>query len=297
MNWFFFSLLGASSLAITGVIDKLILEKYVQNSHAYLVALIFLQQALAACIFLTMGSGFVYPHSLYAIVVGVIQIAYWAAYLRALKVEETSRIAALVYVYPVFVFPAAFFFLDEILSPKDYIGGLFLVISGLLISYRPSTKGRSLIFSPALRYMLLFWIFYATYSISAKLLLSFMDGWHLMIWLSLGNLIAVLPFLITKSVRSEICGYVQRGGSFFSALLAEEIFSFLGRGALIFAYAVGSVALVSSVAALQPFFTLVYVAALSLLMPGLLKEEMDRRTLSLKLIAVFMIVIGIYLIS
>ena len=251
MNWFLFSLLGASSLAVTGVIDKLILEKYVKNSHAYLVALIFLQQVLAASIFLIVGPGFVYPHSLYAIAVGVVQIAYWAAYLRALKVEETSRIAALVYVYPVFVFPAAFF-------------------------------------------MLLFWIFYASYSISAKLLLSFMDGWHLMIWLSLGNLMAVLPFLLTEAVRSEICGYVQRGGSFFSNLLAEEIFSFLGRGALIFAYAVGSVALVSSVAALQPFFTLVYVGALSILMPGLLK---DRRTLSLKLIAVFMIVIGIYLIS
>ena len=297
MNWFLFSLLGASSLAVTGVIDKLILEKYVQNSHAYLVALIFLQQALAASIFLIVGPGFVYPYSLYAIAVGVVQIAYWAAYLRALKVEETSRIAALVYVYPVFVFPAAFFLLDEILGPKDYIGGLFLVLSGLLISYRPSTTGRSLIFSPAIKYMLLFWIFYATYSISAKFLLSFMDGWHLMIWLSLGNLIAVLPFLLTKAVRSEIYGYVQRGRSIFSALLAEEFFSFLGRGALIFAYAVGSVALVSSVAALQPFFTLVYVGALSILMPGLLKEEMDRRTLSLKLIAVFMIVIGIYLIS
>jgi hypothetical protein len=170
-------------------------------------------------------------------------------------------------------------------------------MSGLLISYKPPIKSGSLIFSPALRYMLLFWIFYATYSISAKLLLSFMDEWHLIMWLSLGNLIAVQPFLLKKAVRSEICGYLQKGRSFFSALLAEEIFSFLGRGALIFAYAVGSVALVSSVAAMQPLFTLVYVVALSIFIPGLLKEELDHRTLFLKLIAVCMIVIGIYLIS
>ncbi|MCX6675931.1 MAG: hypothetical protein NTW84_05900, partial [Methanothrix sp.] len=83
----------------------------------------------------------------------------------------------------------------------------------------------------------------------------------------------------------------------FSALMAEEFFSFLGRGALIFAYSVGSVALVSSVAALQPFITLVYVLILGIFVPGIIKEETDRKTLSLKLIAVLFIIIGVYLIS
>jgi uncharacterized membrane protein len=297
VDWLLFSLLGAASLAVTGVIDKFILEKYVQNSHTYLIALIVLQQAFAACIFLIMGSGFVFPQSIYAIAVGVIQIAYWAAYLRALKVEETSRIAALVYVYPVFVYPAAFFFLGETLSPRDFVGGLLLVISGLLVSYRPAVKGSSLILSPALKYMLLFWVFYATYSVSAKFLLSFMDEWHLMIWLSLGNLIAVQPFLLSKEVRAETHRYLQSGRLFFSALMVEETFSFFGRGALIFAYAVGSVALVSSVAALQPLLTLVYVLALSIFIPGVLVEELDPRTIYLKLVAVFLIVVGVYLVS
>jgi drug/metabolite transporter (DMT)-like permease len=112
---------------------------------------------------------------------------YWAAYLRALKVEETSRIAALVYVYPVFVFPAAFLFLGEALSLKDYVGGFFLILSALLVSYRPQARGSSLMLSPALKYMFLFWIFYATYSIAAKYLLSYMDEWHLMLWLSFGK--------------------------------------------------------------------------------------------------------------
>jgi hypothetical protein len=60
VDWFLFSVLGAASLAVTGVIDKFILEKYVQNSHAYLIALIVLQQAFAAGIFLIVGSGFVF---------------------------------------------------------------------------------------------------------------------------------------------------------------------------------------------------------------------------------------------
>jgi hypothetical protein len=80
-------------------------------------------------------------------------------------------------------------------------------------------------------------------------------------------------------------------------MLAEEFFSFMGRGSLIFAYAIGSVALVSSVAALQPFLTLVYVVALDIFIPGTIQEELDSRTLSLKLFAVGLIVAGVYLIS
>ena len=55
------------------------------------------------------GLEFVYPQSLYALSIGVVQVILWAAYLRALKVEETSRIAGQVYVFPVFVFLGEFF--------------------------------------------------------------------------------------------------------------------------------------------------------------------------------------------
>lgn len=297
MNWFIFSLIGAASLAVTGVLDKFILEKYVHNSHAYLVALIILQQVFAFGIFMIMGAGYVYPQSLYGLMVGIIQIAYWAAYLKALKVEEASRIAALVYVYPIFVFPMAYFFLGEALSIGDIFGGLLLVLSGILISYRPGTNIRSLIRSPAIKFMFLFWIFYATYSVCTSYLTGFMDEWHLMMWLSIGNLIAVQYFVLKKDIRSEIRGYLQSGKTFVPAIISEEIFSLSGRGALIFAYSLGSVALVSSVAALQPFFTLVYILILGVFWPGLLEEEKDRRTLVLKVSAIFLIVVGIYFVS
>ena len=297
MNWFIFSLIGAASLAVTGVLDKFILEKYVHNSHAYLVALIILQQVFAFGIFMVMGAGYVYPQSLYGVMVGIVQIAYWAAYLKALKVEEASRIAALVYVYPIFVFPMAYFFLGEALSISDIFGGLLLVLSGILISYRPGTNIRSLIRSPAIKFMFLFWIFYATYSVCASYLTGFMDEWHLMMWLSIGNLIAVQYFILGKDIRSEISGYLQSSKTFTSAIISEEIFSFSGRGALIFAYSLGSVALVSSVAALQPFFTLVYILILGIFRPGLLEEEKDKRTLILKVLAVFLIIVGIYFVS
>jgi hypothetical protein len=81
------------------------------------------------------------------------------------------------------------------------------------------------------------------------------------------------------------------------AILLEEIFDFLGRLLSIFAFALGPVALVSAVGALQPSITLIYILALSLFLPGLIEEEIDRRTLVLKFLAGFLVVIGIYLVS
>lgn len=297
MDWFLFAFIGAASLAVTCIIDKFILGRYVTSHIAYLVALIILQQVFALGIFLFSGAGFVYPQSLYAMAAGSAQVVLWASYLRALQVEEASRVAAMVYVYPVFVFFGAYLFLGETLTFRYYAGGALLMISALLISYRPPQKEGAIILSPALKYMLSFWVFSAAYAIAAKYLLSFMDEWHLIMWSSLGNLAIVLPILIKKEIRFEAIGYFQGGRHLFAGLLADEIFDFLGRGALIFAYALGSVALVSSVAALQPFITLVYVILMGMFIPGILVEELDRRTLALKLAALFLIVIGVYLVS
>ncbi|MDD1760604.1 MAG: EamA family transporter [Methanothrix sp.] len=296
MDWFILSLVGAAAISVTGIIDKLILGRFVRDPLAYLVVLVVMQQTLVLAIPAHLGWGFVYPQSLYALIAGAFQVILWTAYLIALKQEETSRVAALVYVFPVFVFLGAYLFLGETLEQDDYLGGALLVISALMISYRPGRQG-SFILSPALKYMSVFWVFTAVYALASKYLLGFMTEWHLILWSSLGSLLTVLPFLGRKSIRKEAAGYFRGGVFLILALFADEIFDLLGRGAFIFAYGKGSVALVSSVAAMQPFITLLYVILLGLFVPGVLAEELDKKTIALKTAAVALIVIGVYLVS
>ena len=296
MDWLFLSLLGAAALSVTGIIDKFILGKHVRDPLAYLAALVVMQQILIVAVPAYLGWGYIFPQSLYALATGGAQVVLWAAYLFALQVEETSRVAALVYVFPVFVFLGAYLLLGETLAASDYVGGALLVGSAILISYRAAQEGGAML-SPALKYMAVFWIFTAAYALAAKYLLAFMNEWHLILWSSLGSLLAVLPLLGSKAVRKEAAAYFRSGPFLLFALLADELFDFLGRGAFIFAYAAGSVALVSSVAALQPFITLVYVILLGLLVPGILREELDRKTMAQKTLAIIMIVAGVYLVS
>jgi drug/metabolite transporter (DMT)-like permease len=243
------------------------------------------------------GWGFVYPQSIYALAAGFAQVILWGAYLRALQIEETSRVAAMVYVFPVFVFLGAFVFLGEILTIKDYAGGTLLVLSAFLVSYKPAKKDGRKGFSPALKYMAVFWVFTAAFALAAKYLLSFMNEWHLLLWTSLGGFLTVLPLLGWGEIRKEVSEYLRISPYIFSVLIADELFDFLGRSAFIFAYSLGSVALVSSVSALQPFITLFYVVLLGLFVPGILTEEMDRKTIALKIAAILLIVAGVYLVS
>jgi drug/metabolite transporter (DMT)-like permease len=187
--------------------------------------------------------------------------------------------------------------LGEILTIKDYAGGTLLVLSAFLVSYKPAKKDGRKGFSPALKYMAVFWVFTAAFALAAKYLLSFMNEWHLLLWTSLGGFLTVLPLLGWGEIRKEVSEYLRISPYIFSVLIADEIFDFLGRSAFIFAYSLGSVALVSSVSALQPFITLFYVVLLGLFVPGILTEEMDRKTIGLKIAAILLIVAGVYLVS
>ncbi len=296
MDWLIFALIGTIFFSAAGVLDKLLLSSYACDSKAYIVCQVLAQQIFTVPIVVIMGIDFVYPESAMAMALGALQLLPSVFYLRAVQVEEASRVAALEYFYPVFVFLGAFIFLGESLAPKHCIGGLLLIISVLLISYRHKGKGSLGIstISPALRPFITYWISMAIYCIALKCLLASMDEWQLYAWSSLGSLMTALPLLASPSVRGEVRGFFESGTSTVGTLISEETFMFLGIIFSIFAYALGSVALVTSVGALQPMLTLILVVALGLFLPGRVKEELDRNSLVQKGLSFVVVVIGIY---
>jgi len=102
--------------------------------------------------------------------------------------------------------------------------------------------------------------------------------------------------LMNTSVRREVTGFFRNGMPAISVLLYEETFMFLGMIFSLFAYGLGSVALVSSIGALQPILTMFLVLVLGLFLPGAIKEEADRNSLVQKSLSFAAVVAGIYLI-
>lgn len=291
--------MGTIFFSAAGVLDKLLLSSYACDSKAYIVCQVVVQQIFTIPILILMGVDFVYPGSVLAMALGALQILPSIFYLRAVQVEEASRVAALEYFYPVFVFLGAFFFLGESLTIKHWIGGLLLITGVLLISCRFKRNGSycASMISPALRPFISYWISMAIYCIALKCLLASVDEWQLYVWSSFGSLMAAMPLLIDSAVRNEVQGFFGSGTSAIGGLISEETFMFLGIIFSIFAYALGSVALVTSVGALQPILTLILVVVLGLFLPGRVKEELDRNSLFQKSLSFIIVLIGIYFVS
>lgn len=295
MSWLILALVSTIFFAASGLLDKFILSARSFDPRSYIICQIFVQQLFIIPIFLFAGIEFTYPTSIFAILLGIVQVVPSIYYMRAIQEEEISRVTALEYLYLIFVFIGAAVLLRESLTLKNYVGGFFLTISVVLVSYRFNGNGRPGI-SPAIKQFYIYWAFTAFYYLALKYFLVSMDEWNLFAWTSAGNLLTVVPLLANKSVRNGTLSFFGNGKSAIFALLSGETFHFLGLICSISAYALGSVSLVSTVGALQPFVTLISVVALSQFKPGVLDEDITSNTLVQKSLSVVLLSMGIYLI-
>ena len=313
MEWLILAFLGTVFFSGAGVLDKLLLSNCTNDSKAYIVCQVLVQQLFTVPVLLMVGLKFTYPESIIALLFGCLQIFPTFFYMKALQTEEASKVSAMEYVYPVFVFIGSIFLFGEALDLKCCAGGLLLIIGTLLLSYKkngvivsgsningPKILANLIALSPSIKPFMSYWILTAIYYLSLKYLLVSMDEWHLYTWSSLGSLIVILPLLGKQSIRSEVTDFFAGGGVAVGALISEETLQFLGLIFSIFAYAIGSVTLVSSVGALQPILTVLLILGLGGLAPKLAKEmneSTDRRSLLQKGISFMVVIIGIYFVS
>jgi len=284
------------SFAASGILDKFILNNYSANSKSYIICQILAQQIFVIPIFLFAGVEFTYPNSLFAIFLGAIQIIPSIYYMKAMQTEEVSRVTSLEYLYLILVFLGAGVLLGESLTLRHYLGGFLLTCSVLMISYRfGDNRGWNGI-SPVMKQFYVYWAFTALYYLALKYFLTSMNEWNLFAWSSIGNLIVLFPLLADRSIRRASFSFFTNRKIAVGVLLSEEVFHFLGVMCSISAYAMGSVSLVSTVGALQPFITLISVIGLSQFRPGMIDEELSSGALAQKFVSVILVSIGICLI-
>lgn len=312
MDWLIFAFLGTVFFSGAGVLDKLLLSNCTNDSKAYIVCQALVQQLFIIPVVMFAGIEFTYPESIIALLFGCMQVFPAFFYMKALQTEEASKVSALEYVYPVFVFIGSIFLFGEMLSPKCCAGGILLILGTLLLSYKKdgglcNSNGRCAKIlrcitssSPTIKPFMSYWILTAIYYLSLKYLLNSIDEWDLYIWSSLGTLIVIIPLMGKQSIRDEVKSFFGRGSFAVGALISEEAFQFMGLIFSLFAYAIGSVTLVSSVGALQPVLTVMLIMVLGALAPklaGELNERTDRESLAQKGVAFMIVLVGIYFVN
>lgn len=290
--WILLTLLAAFIYAVVNTIDKHVVSKYKPEPIIFvslisglgfvigLIFLLFVKIPLNWLILLALLNGAFYP---------TVNILYF----KSLRLEEVSRVVPWFSLYIVLVVIGAAIFLGETLALKQYLGIAILLIGIFMLTIKKGFKvkpGRWMIF------MFLASVIIAVESLLEKYLLN--NGFkplELFTIIQLGAFIGFLPYGIFNWLKIKTA--ILARSPVLKIIAVNQTLTISGTLILLMAISLGLVSLVSVLESLQYFFLLSLTLLISLFYPKILKEELSGSLVSLKIIAVALVIAGIYLIS
>ncbi len=295
VEWFYFALLSSVLISGVNIIDKILISDYKIPPLVYVLVI----SATSLMPLVTLAFFHITPLPLgilaFTILVGFVRIYYTLPYFKALMVEEVSRVIPLLQLTPVFVLILSSLVLHEALRPQDYVAFGLLVLGGTLFAIRLTSGIR---ISLAFYLMILSSFLLALYSVTLKYLFSVQDFYTIFIWVQIAGFITFFQFIPFKPFRSSlITTYKITSRQIGVILIAEQAVAYVSVFAYNYAIAHGPITLISSVGATQPLFVLLFATILSYRFPRVLREELTRMDIALKVLGLIVIFAGTYLIQ
>lgn len=226
---------------------------------------------------------------------GILLVLYLIPYFKALSLDDTSRVVPLFQFFPIFVLIISYLFLHESLNGKQLFGFAFITIGGFLLGAKQIDKK---IFSirKSFWYMMLSSLLYSFTGIIFKYLPQ-TDFWLNISYQTMGiGIGALLLFLYTPYRRNFLQEIKTFDMKVYKALALNTGLTLLAEFSYFFAITLAPVALISIAQGTQPLFVLLYGLILTLWLPHLIKEDIRRKTLELKLLSIILLFVGIYFI-
>jgi len=294
MEWYVFALLAPAFWAMNNVFIKFLITNKFQSYFPMIFTVVFMDAlfALAVPTFAPIVVSF--PYSIIALTVGLMPLLAFWFYSKALIMEEVTRIITLFQLIPVFVVFLSVIFLNEVLGMQKYFGIFLIVVASMLVSYK---KSGSKPFSSALKFMMPFGVIIAAYTILDKILLGHLDYWSLFFWNVLGTFCGVMLLLSLPKLRKETVKIIIAAGkkAVFTTFIGEGLYV-IGTICSLVALSLVDASLASSLFGLQPFYVFFYTLFLSVFLPRILKEEISKSIISLKISAIALMFLGTWLV-
>ncbi|MEM2759339.1 MAG: EamA family transporter [Nitrososphaerales archaeon] len=291
-EWFFLTLLSAVAFSALDLMEKHLISRRIKSPLMLAIFVTVFYPINLAIIPAFFEVNYALLPSLISFAIGVGMGVAYLLFMKAIQVEEISRVVTLHYTYPLFIAPIAFVFLNEDLTPYNYAGIVLLVASTFMVSYRGGVK--RILYSPALLLMTALNVIIAVENILAKYLFEFTNFWSFIFWVTAGIIAVRMLMLLIPNVRKELTAIKFKSligyGVAISLLFLASNLLYYGAVSLQF------VSLVSALSATQPMFILAMAIALTYLKPGFVYEELSRRAVISKSIAVVMVFAGSYMI-
>jgi len=301
MDWILVAIIAHLFYAIVFVLDKYLLKQGFPNPLSYA----FWGSILSIFVIFLAPFGFTIPSGnqiIFSLITGLIWFLAVIVFYTALHKGESSRVVPTVGSFiPIFTLALSFLFLGERLSLKQLFAFCLLVIGGAMLSFLISKtrvfSNHSKIklikaFIPALGAAFIFSIYF----VMTKFVFTeqaFISG---LIWIRVGAVISALLLLLFPSFRKIIFKKksIVNKTKVFGLFLSAKIFGAIAGLLFYWAIFLGSVSLVNSLKGIQYLFLLLFAFILFRKIPSL-KEHFSKTALTQKIIAIFLITIGLAL--
>jgi len=292
MLWIFLAISAHFFWALQNIGDKYILGNKIKNPYVYLVWFsltgIFVLVVIPF-ISLDLPSGSIW---LWLILASAVYFYGGMPYVKAMQIEEPTRINVWWNLIPLFSLLIGWSLFDEKFTVLQLVAFAVLLTGAVIASIH--ARGKKIVFSKAVWYMVVSSLCFAVYGVLFHHIMnsiSFLSGF-VCTHLFMSGFATTL--LLSKGFRRD---FVRESKSLNKYLLIVILLiTLVGHlGALFnqWALSFSSAALVFAMEGSQVIFVFVMATLISFFAPKILKEELDKRNMLLKLVAIVLMIAGI----
>ncbi len=303
MSWFLIALLPPIFWSITNHIDKYLVSKYFKGGGVG--ALMIFSSIIG--IFLLPLIAISHPEVISTfdpkyILISLNGFVYLLAilpYFYALQKDDASTAVPLFQLIPVYSFFLSYLILKETLSNYQIIGGLITILGAILISLDLSTHKKIKFKKDVFLLMALSSLLYSLNFLIFKLFALDNSFWVTSFWEYIGfATFSVLILVFIKPYRLEFTRVLKENKLSVLAINGiNELINIIAKVSFNIASLLAPVTLVWIVDGLQPIFIFIFGVILTLFFPKLSQENLSKKILFQKTLAISIIFIGTFLVN
>lgn len=288
MLWLYLVLTATIIWAIVNVLDKWIISDHIKMPTAimFLNAIVGLLFSFLLLFFVKIDFISI-EIALWTFLLSMLSFLAIFLYYKSLKMGEVSKMALALRVGPIFVLLMALVFLSEKLTAYQLIGFFVILCGAMLVSIERSGK---FFLNRGFAIMIVATFLFAVFDIVLKLLLLKTDYFTIFFWYNVFYFLITMFFFFANF--KKIAEGIISNKKILPVAFANGFISSFAY--LLFSVAVflGNISLVSVISATQQAFVFLIATGLSLFMPHILREELTRKNIALKLASIIIIFAG-----
>lgn len=303
MNWFLVALLPPALWSITNHFDKYLLSKYFKGGG---VGALMVFSSIVGLLLLPFII-FIHPAVIFSFNLsylfislnGFVYILAVLPYFYALQKDEASIAVPLFQMVPVFSYFLSYLILGETLTLVQVVGGVVIIFGAISMSLDFTVHKKIKFKKEVFLFMALSSLLFAVNFLLFKIFVIQTDFWTTSFWEYIGFAVfASLLLLFVKSYREEFFKVIKTNSTTVLTLNGiNEIVNIIAKVSFNIASLLAPVTLIWIVNGFQPFFVFLYGILLTVLFPKISQENITRKVLIQKALAILVMFIGAYLIN